>query len=172
MSHLERAGLQDLLEEPIYRPRDASCWVKRIDFLQNILNQWNQITNALRTIDEEVKDEGLAQQLVDSPVRIVDIHVSKLLSQVQYASPINVSMLEEIINFVTPFRQAIQDLSDQQKPTLYLVVVWYTRLVQEMQPENTDSLLVNALKAEARTQLLHVSPKSSLTGYPFALWED
>lgn len=66
-------------------------------------------------------------------------------------------MIEEIINFVTPFRQAIQELSDQQKPTLYLVVVWYTRLVQEMQPENTDSLLINALKAEARTQLLHVS---------------
>ena len=70
-------------------------------------------------------------------------------------------MLEEIINFVTPFRQAIKELSDQQKPTLYLVVVWYTRLVQEMQPENTDSLLINALKAEARTQLLHVGYRTS-----------
>lgn len=75
----------------------------------------------------------------------------------QYASPINVSLLEEVVNFITPFQQAIRDLSDLQKPTLHLVVVWYTRLVKEMQPENTDSLLINTLKTHARMYLMQVS---------------
>lgn len=65
-------------------------------------------------------------------------------------------MLEEVVNFVAPFRQAIRDLSESRKPTLHLVVVWYTRLVKEMQPENTDSLLINTLKTHARMYLMQV----------------
>lgn len=54
VSHLQRTGLQDLIECPIYRPKDDSCWVNRLEFLQGILSQWGQITKALRTTDDEV----------------------------------------------------------------------------------------------------------------------
>ncbi|XP_022651829.1 uncharacterized protein LOC111246462 isoform X4 [Varroa destructor] len=128
VSHLQRTNLHDLLDNPIYRPKDTSCWVNRLEFLQSILSQWGQITKALGTTDEEA----------------------------QYTSPINISLLEEIVKFITPFRQAIRDLSESRKPTLHLVVVWYTRLVKEMQPENTDSILINTLKTHARMYLMQM----------------
>ncbi|XP_022711051.1 uncharacterized protein LOC111273595 isoform X3 [Varroa jacobsoni] len=55
VSHLQRTNLHDLLDNPIYRPKDTSCWVNRLEFLQSILSQWGQITKALGTTDEEME---------------------------------------------------------------------------------------------------------------------
>ncbi|GLV33484.1 hypothetical protein CBL_20219, partial [Carabus blaptoides fortunei] len=78
--------------------------------------------------------------------QIKDILVER--SEEHRLDDLNNNLIENIVKFLEPFKQASDALEASSKPTLYLTIVWFKRLEMHLKPSLADNIIILELKAK------------------------
>ncbi|XP_023236853.1 zinc finger protein 618-like [Centruroides sculpturatus] len=86
-------------------------------------------------------------------------------------SPIHLDILIFLIEFLQPFKQAIDDLEDFHYPTINLVLPWYCKLLKHTQSAINDTCMMSAIKSKCHMTIkenfsIHILHKTATFLWP------
>lgn len=119
----KRSGLQNRLGKSLKGDVDTR-WNSKLQMFDSINSQWDKIL--------EVLTEKNQEKLIDS---------------------IEKKMLEDIIEFLTPFKTAADQLEASKVPTLYMTTLWKQKLLCSLEKNIGDSDFIGYLKEKAKPLL-------------------
>ena len=123
VQYFKKSGLNAMLEKTLVQENDTR-WNTMLMMLQSVVNQESAIRDFLQRKDEAHR--------IDS---------------------INIGLLKDVVQFLTPLKEATKALEGDTYPTIHRVCLYYHRLLRHMQPQFGDSPVIEQLKRRLSASL-------------------
>ena len=123
VTYLKRSGLASRLPATVHQEVETR-WSSKIMMLRSVVNQYDPISEVL----SEAKESS----------RLEDYNVIKV---------------RQLITFLEPFEQCIDEVQADKSPTLHLVMLWLHKLLNHCETNDIDSIEIQHLKNATRNYL-------------------
>lgn len=124
VAHVKHSELNFLFDPTLKQSIDIR-WNSALDMFSSVLNNWDKIQEVLT----ERNELRLMEDVKEEDVR-------------------------DLVNLLTPFRNATLNLESRKKPTLHLVCIFYKIIENHLRPKPNDSLLISEAKQNCEQYFL------------------